>query len=95
MPGDTAEARIAGKLRQLQRLVDGAPKQPAGAEGDAPEAAQAQVYCIAGPSSIRECSLWCLTTTRPLFVRGKEDMIPELRRGTNTCTRLTVRCILQ
>lgn len=40
MPGDTAEARIAGKLRLLQRLVDSFPKQLAGA-GNAPEAAQA------------------------------------------------------
>lgn len=46
VPGDTAEARIAGKLRLLQRLVDGAPKQLAGAEGDAPEPNQAQVCCI-------------------------------------------------
>ena len=41
VPGGTAEARIAGKLRLLQRLVDGAPKQLAGAAGDAPAAAQA------------------------------------------------------
>ena len=41
VPGDTAEARIAGKLRLLQRLVDGAPKQLAGAEGEAPEQAVA------------------------------------------------------